>query len=302
MTSISTMATTQKQDFTKGYLLVLVSAVCYGLQPFFAHFAYSDGASPIGLLLARFSVAAIVLFTWLKLKGIALPRPRIFLQSSLIGIGYAGAALGYYSASHSTSVSLAVILMFSFPAFVTLYSIVVLRESTTWMRITSMLLAIAGVVLATGIDMSGEGSQGDWQGILWALFAALSYGSAIIYGSHSAKPENPIASACVILLAGMATFAIASLFQGAEMPQSSQGWWAVLGLSVFATIAPIATFIAGSPLIGASTASTISTLEPVVAILIAVSLLGEQLSGLMFVGGGLVLAATLLLARSSQKE
>lgn len=301
MTSISTAAVSQRQEFTRGYLLVLVSAICYGLQPFFAYFAYNDGASPIGLLLARFSVAALVLLSWLKFRGIPLPKPRLFLQSSLIGVGYAGAALGYYSASHSTSVSLAVILMFSFPAFVTLYSILVLREPTTWIRIASMLLAIAGVVLATGIDF-GSDSQGDMQGIFWALFAALSYGSAIIYGSHSAKPENPMASACVILIAGMLTFTVASLFQSATLPQTSQGWWAVLGLAVFATIAPIATFIGGSPKIGASTASTISTLEPVVAILIAVSLIGEQLSPMTVIGGVLVLIATILLARSNQKK
>ena len=295
MTSISSVA--QRQDFVRGYLLVLISAICYGLQPFFAHFAYNDGASPIGLLLARFTLAACVLLFWLKAKGIALPRPRIFLQSSLIGVGYAGAALGYYSASHSTSVSLAVILMFSFPAFVTLYSILVLREPTTRTRIASMLLAITGVVLATGIDL-----KGDLQGILWALFAALSYGTAIIYGSHTAKPENPIASSWVILLAGVITFSCASLFQGATLPQTGEGWIATLGLAIFATIAPIATFISGSPLIGASSASTLSTLEPVVAILIAVSLIGEELSAMTMIGGAFVLIAAILLARASTRK
>jgi len=293
MTSMTAVA--QKQTFTKGYLLVLISAICYGLQPFFAHFAYNDGASPTGLLLARFSVAALVLLLWLKAKGVPLPRPKVFFQSALIGIGYAGAALGYYSASHSTSVSLAVILMFSFPAFVTLYSILVLREPTTKTRIASMLLALTGVLLATGIDL-----QGDLQGILWALFAALSYGAAIVYGSHTAKPENPVASAWVILLAGMLTFACASAFQGADLPQTSDGWFAVLGLATFATIAPIATFIAGSPLIGASTASTLSTLEPVVAILIAVSLIGEALPTMTLMGGALVLIAAVLLAKNNR--
>ncbi|MBB1486804.1 DMT family transporter [Oceanospirillum sediminis] len=294
MTSISSVA--QRQDFVRGYLLVLISAICFGLQPFFAYFAYNDGASPIGLLLARFTLAACVLLLWLKAKGIALPRPRIFMQSSLIGVGYAGAALGYYSASHSTSISLAVILMFSFPAFVTLYSILVLRESATRTHIVSMLLAITGVVLATGINL-----EGDLQGILWALFAALSYGSAIIYGSHTAKPENPIASSWVILLAGVITFSCASLFQGATLPQSSEGWIAALGLAIFATIAPIATFISGSPLIGASSASTLSTLEPVVAILIAVSLIGEELSVMTIVGGVFVLIAAILLTRSGTR-
>ncbi len=288
-----TASMTRNQAFTRGYLLVMISAICYGLQPLFAHFAYSDGANPMGLLLTRFSLAALVLLLWLRFKNVSLPSPRRFLQSSLLGIGYAGAALGYYNASHTSSVSLAVILMFSFPAFVTLYTILILKEPTTSARIASMLLAITGVILATGIDL-----QGDIQGVLWALFAALSYGSAIIYGSHSAEPENPMASACVILLAGMVTFSVASVFQETTMPQNTLGWIAAFGLAIFATIAPIVTFISGSPKIGASNAATLLTLEPVVAIVIAVSLLGEQLSSLTILGGVLVMTAAIILSRT----
>jgi len=293
--SSSTSIAAPQQEFFKGYLLVLVSAICYGLQPFFAYFAFNDGANPVGLLTARFGVAALVLLIWLKLHNISLPRPKQFIQSLLIGFGYAGAALGYYSASHSTSVSLAVILMFSFPAFVTLYAILILREPTTLAKLTSMVLAIGGVVLATGVDL-----QGELEGILWALFAAVSYGSAIIYGSHSARPENPVASACVILIAGALVFITASLFQPSSLPQTSTGWSAILGLAIFATIAPIATFISGSPRIGASNASTLSTLEPVVAVLIAVALIGEQLSVMTYAGGLLVLIAAILLARTNR--
>lgn len=290
MTPISTPI---RQDFIRGYLLVLISAICYGLQPFFAYFAYNDGANPVGLLLSRFSVAALLLFLWLKRRGIPLPRRKLFFQNLWIGFGYAGAALGYYSASHSVSVSLAVILMFSFPAFVTLYTILILKEPTTPTKITSTILAIVGVILATGVDLQGEP-----EGIIWALFAAFSYGSAIIYGSHSTKPENPIASAWVILFGGVLIFALVGMFQSISLPHSGTGWSAILGLAIFATIAPIATFIAGSPKIGASSASTLSTLEPIVAILIAVSLIGEQLSPLTLIGGVLVVTATLLLTRN----
>lgn len=280
------------QDYSKGIFLVLIAAICYGLQPFFAHFAYSDGANPVGLLSSRFLIAALLMLCWLKIKRIRLPGKKLFLQSMLIGVGYAGAALGYYSASHTTSVSLAVILMFSFPAFVTLYSILFLKESVTTGRLTSMLLAMLGVVLAAGIEL-----KGDINGILWALFAAISYGAAIIYGSHNAKPENPLASACSILLGCVLTLGIAGLFQHIELPHSISGWGATLGLALFATILPIATFISGSPRIGAANASTLSTLEPVVAVLIAVSLIGEQLNVSVYIGGAMVLIAAFLLSR-----
>ncbi|OMH36261.1 DMT family transporter [Motiliproteus sp. MSK22-1] len=284
-----------QQEYTRGFILVLLAAFSYGLQPFFAYFAYQAGADPIGLLFARFSLAAILLLLWLKKRKISLPTPKLFAQTLLIGIGYAGAALGYYSASHSASVSLAVILMFSFPAFVTLYSILFLAEKSSWSKIFSLVLASSGVLLATGMDF-----HGDMAGIFWALFAALSYGSAILYGTHKVPPQNPMASAGVILVGGAVTFSVALMLQGADWPQSASGWFAILGLALFATILPIATFISGSPRIGASDAATLSTLEPIVAVAIAVILIEESLSLTMLTGGTMVIIAAVILSKGKR--
>ncbi|WP_019620190.1 DMT family transporter [Amphritea japonica] len=294
-TSIADQLTLDRQHYIGGCVLVLISAVCYGLQPFFAFFAYNDGTNTTGLLLSRFCISSVVLLGWLKLRGISLPKPKLFIQNLAIGAGYAGAGLGYYNASQSASFSLAVILMFSFPAFVTLFAILFLKEKLTRLRVTSLTLAISGVIFAAGIDL-----KGDITGILWALFAALSYGSAIIYASHQAKPENPIASAAVIMIAGSLIFIVVAQFHHITMPQTATGWSAVIGLALFATLAPLATFISGAHRIGAANASTLSTMEPVVAVVIAVSLLGEPLSWTTITGGVMVVCAALLLVRQKR--
>lgn len=164
-------------------------------------------------------------------------------------------------------------------------------------KIGSLVLASGGVVMAT--DMS---FKGDLDGVLWALFAALSYGAAILYGTHKVPSSGSLVSAAIILLGGMLTVLCVSLFQGVTWPQTIVGWSAVAGLAVFATILPIATFICGSPHIGASRASTLSTLEPLVAISIAVLLIGESLSSTMLIGGVLVVIAAVLLASSSDRK
>ncbi len=286
-----------QQEYLKGFALVLLAAFSYGIQPFFAHFAYQAGADPVGLLLIRFTLAAGIMLLWLKKRAVALPASAAFARTLLIGIGYACAALGYYSASHTTSVSLAVILMFLFPAFVTLWSILFLAEKSSLLKIFSLLLASAGVVLASGMDF-----RGDLTGVLWALFAAVSYGSAILYGTHRVSPEKPLASAGVILIGGALMFSVAALIQGASWPQTTTGWLATLGLALFATILPIASFISGSPRIGASDAATLSTLEPVVAVVIAVMLIGEELSQPMLWGGVMVIIAAVLLSNSGRRQ
>jgi len=59
--------------------------------------------------------------------------------------------------------------------------------------------------------------------------------------------------------------------------------------------------MAGIERIGPTNASTVSTLEPVVAVLLAGLLLGESLSPLKIAGGVLILAAVVILTRAGQR-
>ncbi len=291
------MRSASNDSYARGFLLVLLAAFCYGLQPLFAQYAYAGGANPVGLLLVRFLIAASILLLFLRLRGIALPNRELAGQNFLLGVGYGLSALGYYSASHSTSVSLAVVLTFSFPAFVTLLSILYLGERARPMKLLSLALAFAGVLLATGLSFHGKVS-----GVLWALFSALVYGTAIVYGTHRIRHEQPLASAAVVLLGCAATFAVAALYSGAALPSGGSAWWATLGLALFATIVPISAFLAGSPHIGSSSAAILSNLEPVVAVTIAVLVIGEPMSSGILGGGLLVLVAAVILASQGRRD
>ncbi|MNZ16305.1 putative DMT superfamily transporter inner membrane protein [compost metagenome] len=280
-----------------GFCLVLLAAFCYGLQPFFAQFAYAGGADPVGLLLARFSIAAGMLLVWLRWRGIPLPTGRLARQNLLLGFGYGLAALGYYSAARSTSVSLAITLVYTFPAFVTALSITCLGERTSALKLASLALAVGGVVIATGLDLSGASL-----GALWALLAAVCYGSSIIYGTHRIVHENPLASAAMLLLGCALTFTVAAVVQGASLPATAPAWWGTLGLALFATLVPVAAFLAGSPRIGPSAAATLSTLEPMVAVSIAVLFMGEHVTSAMLGGGAMVLLAAIFLAHQGASD
>ncbi|GLZ85658.1 hypothetical protein Pres01_17090 [Metapseudomonas resinovorans] len=276
---------------------MLLAAFCYGLQPLFAQYAYAGGADPVGLLLSRFAIAAGVLLVFLRWRGIPLPTGQLARQNLLLGFGYGLAALGYYSAARSASVSLAIILVYTFPAFVTVVSITCLGERSSTLKLVSLALALGGVSMATGLNLSGAS-----MGALWALFAAVCYGASVIYGTHRINHENPLASAAMLLLGCALTFAVPAVLQGASLPSTALSWWATLGLALFATLVPVAAFLAGSPRIGPSSAATLSTLEPVVAVSIAVLLMGEQVTYAMLAGGVMVLIAAVLLARQGPSE
>ncbi|MNZ93653.1 putative DMT superfamily transporter inner membrane protein [compost metagenome] len=176
-------------------------------------------------------------------------------------------------------------------------SITCLGERTSALKLASLALAIGGVVIATGLDLSGASL-----GALWALLAAVCYGSSIIYGTHRIVHDNPLASAAMLLLGCALTFTVAAVVQGASLPATASAWWGTLGLALFATLVPVAAFLAGSPRIGPSAAATLSTLEPMVAVSIAVLFMGEQVTSAMLGGGAMVLLAAIFLARQGTAD
>jgi drug/metabolite transporter (DMT)-like permease len=72
------------------------------------------------------------------------------------------------------------------------------------------------------------------------------------------------------------------------------GWLA--GIAVISTVAALSLFFAGLRLVGPTTASILSTAEPLTAVLLAFLVFGESLSAVQLAGGALVLAGLLVLS------
>jgi drug/metabolite transporter (DMT)-like permease len=75
---------------------------------------------------------------------------------------------------------------------------------------------------------------------------------------------------------------------------TTQQWGVAFGIALFPTMVAISLFLASLPRIGAARASLLSTVEPVVTVLLAAALLGDRLSPVQIAGGALVLAAVVM--------
>ena len=71
---------------------------------------------------------------------------------------------------------------------------------------------------------------------------------------------------------------------------------------LIATVIPVVTFLAGLEMIGPTNAAMLSTLEPVVTVLLAAWLFQERLTPVALLGGGLILVAVVLLTRNELRE
>lgn len=81
---------------------------------------------------------------------------------------------------------------------------------------------------------------------------------------------------------------------GAHFPVSNTGWLSMLGIIVLDHYSS-GHFLAGLEIIGPTNAAMLSTLEPIVTVLLAAWLFGEKLLPIVMVGGGFILAAVILL-------
>ncbi|HLA86613.1 MAG TPA: DMT family transporter, partial [Anaerolineales bacterium] len=121
-------------------------------------------------------------------------------------------------------------------------------------------------------------------------------------GTNVMKHVSAVQSSTMIFASAGIVYGLLTLSNGAHFPASDSGWLAMLGIILISTIIPVVTFLAGLERIGPTNAAMLSTLEPVVTVLLAAWLFGERLMPIVMVGGGLILVAVILLTKSELKN
>jgi drug/metabolite transporter (DMT)-like permease len=211
-------------------------------------------------------------------------------------IGYVGQAFSYLTALRYASSGLVALLLYLYPVFVALLSAVVLREHITHAKKLALGLALLGTALTVG----PEGGQ--LLGILLATTAAAIYSVYIIVGSQVLKRVSALQSSTVIFASAGAVSGILMAAHGPHLPATASGWLVIGAIVLIATVLPVVTFLAGMERIGPTSAATLSTLEPVVTVVLAACLLGEMLRPITLLGGGLILVAVLLLTHGELRR
>jgi drug/metabolite transporter (DMT)-like permease len=109
-----------------------------------------------------------------------------------------------------------------------------------------------------------------------------------------------LASTTVIITSTAGVYVGIVAIHGATYPTTSTGWIAIIAIALISTVVAFVTFFAGLKRIGPTTTSTLSTFEPIVAVVLAAIVLGETISPIQILGGILILAAVVLLATSDK--
>jgi drug/metabolite transporter (DMT)-like permease len=284
---------------SSGTLMCLASGAAFGAMAIFGKLAYGQGATVGTLLAVRFVLAAL-LFWVLVIAGGGLRELRRLGRRELgiaLGLGACGYALQsgcYFAALERIDASLLSLLLYTFPAIVAAAAVLLGRERMSARRLAALALASGGLVLV----LAGAGA-----GALDPLGVALGIGAALVYSTYILVSETVVGRMPPMLLSALvSTGAALSLTTGsATLGQlhpgavSLAGWGWLASIAVVSTVAAISLFFAGLRRAGPTSASILSTVEPVVTTLLAFVVFGETLSAVQVLGGMLVLAAVLVL-------
>jgi drug/metabolite transporter (DMT)-like permease len=280
-----------------GFVLIAVSAAGFGTLAILGRYAYADGLDAPTILFFRFSLSTVVLVGVLVSRRESMPRGAVLFRLVGMGaLGYVGQAFCYLTALKYASAGLVSLLLYLYPAFVTILSVTVLREHMSRFKVVALSLALIGTALAVGPG------GGRFAGVFLGVSAAVIYSVYIIIGTGVVKEVSAVQSSTVIFASAGAMSGVLMLVKGPQMPASVAGWAAIASIVVIATVLPVVTFLAGLKRTGPTNAAMLSTLEPVVTVLLAALLLEETLKPVTLAGGSLILLAVLLLARGELRR
>lgn len=287
-----------------GAALVLGAASLWATFGIFAKVLYEAGFAPVELASVRAAVGfmGVVLIALPRaLRGVRIPLRALPFFAAYGIFGFALFELAFFAALDRTTVAIAAALLYTAPAFVVILSAVLWRERFDRMRVTSLIVMLGGVLLVTGAAGSllrGTASLpvaallfGIGSGFAYALYTLFSKVATERYGPFAALFWSFAVAAAV--LAPLASPIAPFMRSPDHIPL-------LIALGVIPTILPYALYLAALRDLRASTAAMLASVEPAVAAVLAVLLLGEGMDGLQIAGIVLVVAAAVLLARKAR--
>ena len=300
----------------RGYFYIATATFLWGVAATLGRAAFTGQLSPHGEALraidplilsqsrATFSLL-VLLAVMLVVRGprrLQVPMADVRRMFVLGVLGVAASNYLYYLAIQRTNVATAIILQYTAPVWVLLYTVARGLQKPTLQRIAAVGLAVAGIALVIGIFGAG-GFRLDTIGVTAALVAAFSFAFYNV-GGHSilARYDRWTVLLYTLVSASLFWIFVNPPWKIAAAHYSGSQWLFLMGFSLISVLAPFSFYFAGLQHLEPTRAIVVSCLEPVFSIVIAAFVLGEVLRPLQTLGIVLVLVAIVVVQWPDRKS
>lgn len=288
---------------TVPYLEALFAVIAWGASFIATKVALKD-VSPITVVWLRFSMGVLILGIAVAMRRqFSLPNRSEWAYFALLG--FLGITFHQWLQSNGLQTSEAgttAWIVSTTPVFMALLGWIVLKEGLSWPKITGIFLAFAGVLLVvskgdlTSVSVGRFGAPGDKlilvSAVNWAVFSVLS---------RRGLKSYPASLMMFYVMSLGWVFTSILFFAGtnvSEIPNLTfEGWLGVAFLGIFCSgLAYIAWYDALQALSAAQTGAFLY-IEPLVAVVAAFFVLGEPITFVSLLGGGIILLGVWLVNR-----
>ncbi|MBQ1995889.1 MAG: EamA family transporter [Clostridia bacterium] len=273
-------------------LMLIASMAIFGtLGPFVRNIPVSSGE----LALYRALLAAILLVFFLIVTGQKIPLKKIKREVPLLLAS--GIAMGInwillFEAYKYTTVSVATLSYYFAPVIVTVVCPILFKEKLTVKQIVCFIMSTVGLVMITGVADSG--GESNVKGIMFGLGAAFFYASVVLFNKFIRNVDGIHRTflqfiAAILVLLPYVIFTSGITLGG----MNTKGWVNLLIVGLIHTGITYCMYFSSLKELPGQKAAILSYIDPLVAVVISVTVLGETMTLWQIIGGALILGFTL---------
>lgn len=272
----------------------IVAMTIFGtMGPFVRAIGISSGA--LALCRAVMAAALVGIFLLVTRQPLSLKRSK----KALVLLLLSGAAMGFnwiflFEAYKYTSVSVATLTYYFAPVLVTVLCPVLFKEKTKPLNWICFGFSTLGLALLTGFGNLSAGPN-PLLGIGFGLCAAVLYASVMILNKYI-RDVSGLQRTFLQFLAAVVVLLPYVLCTGgiAFSKLDTAGWWCLLTVGILHTGCTYCLYFSGLKALSGQKAAILSYIDPLVAVIISITVLREAIHPVQLLGGALILGFTLL--------
>jgi drug/metabolite transporter (DMT)-like permease len=265
----------------------IVAAISFSLADVLGKVVLVNGADVLTLSTFRGLVTVAFMAAWIGIKPPVPHTPRQRWISLALGVVFCGIVFGLYKAMQFMPVPITILSYFVYPLVTGLIGATLGIDKVTWRGATAAIVAFFGLALTVGAEPGGIALAG-----LGLVALAASCRTTILLVSRALlQGADPRLITWYSFVSSTVIFSVISLATSNwNGPQNAAGWTAFIIVTV-ATFAAVLTLFVSIGRIGPFRSALIMNLEPLLATVLSVPLLGEVLTPLQALGGAIMLGA-----------